>query len=166
MADTLKGGKALLIILDTIRTVLRQNLPPRGHMHSESSFDQLTQLLSRQQDDIRWWLERKHRTNSTSSDVIKEMSALVGVSTMRLISTHLRGRKFAFMIDETPDLQGVEQTALVVRKSQVINAVQEEQHLLEEHATSINAVILLEMVAGIDRKYDIADLKKCSIFGW
>ena len=120
LADALKGRKALLIILDTIRTALRQNLPLRGHIHSESNFDQLTQLLSRHQDDIRWWFERKHRTNFTSGDVIKEMTALVGVSTMRLISTHLRGRKFAFMIDETPDLQGVEQTALIVR---TVNAI-------------------------------------------
>ena len=55
--DALKGRKALLIILDTIRTALRQNLPLRGHMHSESNFDQLTQLLSRHQDDFRWWFE-------------------------------------------------------------------------------------------------------------
>ena len=32
---------------------------------------------------------------------------------MRLISTRLRNRKFAFMIDGTSDLQGLEQTAVV-----------------------------------------------------
>ena len=44
------------------------------------------------------------------------------------------------------------------RKSQVITAAQEEQLLLEQHATAIHAAILLELVASIDRKYDIADL--------
>ena len=76
-------------------------------MHSGSNFDQLTQRLSRHQDDIRWWFDKNTGQNFTSVDVIKEMTALVGMSTTRLISTHLRGRKFAFMIDEPPVLQGV-----------------------------------------------------------
>ena len=53
---------------------------------------------------------------------------------MRLISTHLRGRKFAFMIDETPDLQGVEQTALIVRT--VNNNLEIEETFLGWHATA------------------------------
>ena len=53
---------------------------------------------------------------------------------MRLISEHLRNNNFAFMIDETPDASGVEQTAVVVRV--VDEQLTPEEIFLGWHATA------------------------------
>ena len=52
---------------------------------------------------------------------------------MRLISEHLRNKKFAFMIDETTDSSGVEQTAVVVR---VVDEQLTPEMFLGWHATA------------------------------
>ena len=161
LTDSLKGRQALLIMIDTIRTALKQNIPLRGHTHSESNFDQLTKMLARYQTHIRWWFERNHRTKFTSGDVIKEMTALIGVSTMRLISTRLRNRKFAFMIDGTPDLQELEQTAVVVRT--VNDNLEIEETFLGWHATAKkDAESLVTLLEDSLYVYQM-DVEKCCV---
>ena len=43
--EAVRGRRALLSLLDIVRTCLRQNIPMRGHSHTEGNFHQLLGYL-------------------------------------------------------------------------------------------------------------------------
>lgn len=112
-----------------MRTCLKQDVPLFGHEHSEGNAQQSLCLLARHNEDIKWWMSRKHRTKFISVDVLSEMRTLVGTAVMRAISQQLHGRKFSFIIDETADCKGQEQVVLVVRTISPTTMVAEETFL-------------------------------------
>ena len=88
--EAVRRRRALLSLLDMVRTCLRQNIPMRGHSHTEGNFQQLLGYLCRHEDNMKWWASRNHKTKFTSVEILNEMCELIGISTMRLISEHLR----------------------------------------------------------------------------
>ena len=94
--EAVRGRRALLSLLDM---GLRQNIPIRGHSHTEGNFQLLLGYLCSHEDNMKWWTSRSHKTKFTSVEILNEMCELIGISTMRLISEHLRNKKFAFMIN-------------------------------------------------------------------
>ncbi|EER16742.1 conserved hypothetical protein [Perkinsus marinus ATCC 50983] len=110
-----RGRRALLCIIDIVRSALRQNLPLRGHSHADSNCNQLIQLLRRHNSDLQWWLSRSSKVTFTSSETIRECITLIGVATMRAVASSLNGRLFSVVVDETSDVKGVEQVVIVVR---------------------------------------------------
>ncbi len=100
----------LMKVLSSLRFLLQQGLPIRGHKEEDSN---LIQLLKCRSEDVhglhRWLDDGKY----LSHDIINEMMAH---EVLRSILADVKGAKwFALIADETRDISGAEQFAVSLR---------------------------------------------------
>lgn len=105
--------QSLLKQLSSIRFLLEQGLPLRGHREDDGNFLQLLQLRSEDSPELRSWiLENKY----LSPEVVNKQIALLAQTTLRAILDKIKDAKwFTVMADESTDITNKEQLTVCVR---------------------------------------------------
>lgn len=110
--DQEKHRSQLLKQLTSLRMLLRQGLPLRGHTEEDSNLYQLQKCRSEDATIIKEWLENN---NYRSPEVINELIQLIGHQLLRqLVSDIHSAGYFSIIADETRDLSGKEQLCLCI----------------------------------------------------
>ena len=103
----------LMKVLSTLRFLLQQGLPIRGHKEEDSNLIQLLKCRSEDIQDLQCWLDNG---KYLSHDIINEMIEIMAHEVLRSILAEVKDAKwFALIADETRDISGVEQFAVSLR---------------------------------------------------
>ena len=115
-AEKTRNRKILLLILQNIRFLARQDLPLRGdYNESDSNFTQLLRLRGADHQGIDSWLNKK--TNKyTSPDIQNECLQLMAIHILREVSHNIADSHcFSIMADECTDCLNKEQFTINIR---------------------------------------------------
>ena len=96
-------------IFTTIQFLARQGIALRGHEELQSNFNQLLLLRTRENPELRNWLDRK--TSWTSHDIQNEILQLM----RKVLETIQKRDFFAILADETADISRKEQLSFSIR---------------------------------------------------
>ena len=114
----------LRMILTSIRFLARQGLALRGRFkvaddqaegsEVDSNFIQLLKVRAEDNPSILKWME-KSQDKFTSAEIQNEILSIMAQSILREISSEVSGKWFTIMVDETTDLNNVEQMVFCLR---------------------------------------------------
>ena len=112
-AEQQQRRSALLCQISTLIFLLRQGLPIRGHIETESNFIQLLRLRGNEIPEIKLWLAAGRYL---SPEIVNEQITLIRKDVLiRLLNDVKEARWFAVMADETMDVAYKEQLVVAVR---------------------------------------------------
>ena len=107
--------QAFLEILESIRYLVRQGLPLRGHDDSQGNFIQLMMSKARNNNKLRAWLEKK-KEKYTDHHIQNEILKIMALSILRDIAKNTEsGLYYTIMADEVTDAANHEQFLLCLR---------------------------------------------------
>ena len=99
--------------LHSLRFLLRQGLPIRGHKESEGNLIQLLKMQGMNCPRLLLWIRDGHYL---SHDTVNEIIGLMSDTVLRKLSASIRAAKwFSIMADETRDISNSEQMSIVIR---------------------------------------------------
>lgn len=102
-------------LMSTLRYLLRQGLPIRGHIDYESNYEQLLMLRAEDCPDLAAFL-KKRRHKFTSHGIQNEMINLQAVDIVHTLVQQVKCNKlFSVMLDGTQDIAGNEQESFCIR---------------------------------------------------
>ena len=137
--------------VDCARFLLRQGLPFRGHDESDSSknqghFRELLKWHSDKVEDIKKVVLKNAPRNHqlTSPDIQHDIVKAAATETLNIILTEIGDALFSVLVDESRDVSGKEQMAIVlryVRKGQVIERFVGVKHVIDTTSASLKAAI-------------------------
>ena len=97
--------------LSSLRMLLRQGLAIRGHDAFDGNLEQLLQLRSEDDKDVKIWLFK-----DLSHDIVNECILLLGNTLLRQLLCSIRETSiFSIMADETRDISNQEQLSVCIR---------------------------------------------------
>ena len=103
----------LFKVLSSLKYLLRQGLPIRGHYEENGNLMQLLQCRSEDIDDLKTWISRK---KYLSHEIINEQIEIMAHHLLRGLLAKIQAAEyFALIGDETRDVSGKEQFAISVR---------------------------------------------------
>ena len=103
----------LLKTISSLRFLLRQGLPIRGHKEEEGNLFQLLSLRIEDDPQLAKWLKEK---NYLSHDITNEIITLLGNEILREILRDIREASwFSIQADETTDISNHEQLSMSIR---------------------------------------------------
>lgn len=114
MEQQRNARECLLKVVKSVKYLLRQGLPFRGHNDNEGNFQQLLQMQSQHDPALRSWLQRT--TNFTSHECIEEIQNIYSHSVIRsIIESVKHSGIFAIVADGTQDITSNEQLSVCIR---------------------------------------------------
>ena len=135
----------LLKQLSSLRILLRQGLATRGHDKFDGDLEQLLQLRSEDDKDLKIWLKN---SEYLSHDIVNECISLLGntCTLLRELLCSIRETSiFSIMADETRDISNQEQLSICIRWIDSEFSIHEELigmvHVEKTDATSISTAI-------------------------
>ena len=103
----------LFKVLSSLKYLLRQGLPIRGHYEENGNLMQLLQCRSEDIDDLKTWISRK---KYLSHEIINEQIEIMAHHLLRGLLVKIQAAEyFALIGDETRDVSGKEQFAISIR---------------------------------------------------
>lgn len=106
--------KCLLIIISTLRYLMRSGSAIRGNEHEGGNFMELLEERKLDVPELESWLSRK--TSYTSMDIQNELIQIMGHTLLRNIANAVRDAPFfAIIADGTTDIEGKEQFSVCLR---------------------------------------------------
>ena len=141
--DQAEHRSMLLKQLHSLRYLLRQGLPVRGHKESEGNLIQLLEMQNTDFPKLRQWVSDGHYL---SHDIVNEMISLMGNTLLRQLLTKMRAVKwFSVMADETRDVSNNEQLTVVIRWVDADYVIHEDfigmVHVPDTTASTLTAII-------------------------
>ncbi|XP_024190666.1 uncharacterized protein LOC112194680 [Rosa chinensis] len=137
--------------VDCARFLLRQGLPFRGHDESDYSnnqgnFRELLKWHSDKVDDIKKVVLKNAPRNHqlTSPDIQHDIVKAAATETLNVIISDIGDALFSILVDESRDVSGKEQMAIVLRyvsKGQVIERFVGVKHVTDTTSASLKAAI-------------------------
>lgn len=104
----------LRVIFSSVRFLLRQGLPLRGHETDTGNFKQLLKLRSENVSELSVWMEKK--TNFTHADIQNEIATMFAHQILRDLCRIVAATScFAVIVDGTQDISGQEQQSICIR---------------------------------------------------
>ena len=114
MTEKAENRKYFMKVVSTIRYLVRQNIPLRGHDSNNSNFLQLMKLRAEDMPEINDWLEKKigkYVHHEVQNEIIDIMAKMVEQKVLEPIQMS----DFSLMCDETTDSANLEQAVIVLR---------------------------------------------------
>ena len=103
----------LLKVLSSLRYLLKQGLPIRGHHEENGNLVQSLQCRSEDIDNLKTWVSRK---KYLSHEIINEQIEMMAHHVLRGLLEKIKvAEYFAVIRDETRDVSGKEQFAISIR---------------------------------------------------
>ena len=103
----------LLVVLDSLRCLLRQGLAIRGHQEIEGNLMQLLLLQANRCDKLKQYIKDSRYLSNT---VIDEMMGYMGMAVLDEFLAEIReAGMFAIIADETTDVSHKEQLCVSIR---------------------------------------------------
>ena len=100
-------------VLSSLKYLLRQGLPIRGHCEESGNLIQLLQCRSEDIDDLKKWISRR---KYLSHEIINEQIEIMAHHLLRELLVNIQAAEyFALIGDETRDISGKEQFAISIR---------------------------------------------------
>ena len=133
----------LLKQLSSLRMLLRQGLTIRGHDKFDGNLEQLLQLGSEDDKDLKIWLKN---SEYLSHYIVNECISLLGNTLLRELLCSIRETSiFSIMADETSDISTQEQLSICIRWIDSEFSIHENLlgmvHVEKTDATSISTAI-------------------------
>lgn len=111
--DQAVNRNMLLIMLSSLKYLLRQGLAIRGHEEMESNLMRLLLLQAKKNPELKQYISKK---NYLSNDVINEMVALMSNVVVRQILSEIKEMSmFSIIADEACDISQREQLCVTIR---------------------------------------------------
>ena len=148
--------------VDCVRFLLRQGIAFRGHDESENSSNQgnvleLLRFLADHNQDIKAVTLKNalEILKLTSPEIQKDIVRVIAIETLNVIVKDLGNAIFSILVDESRDLSGKEQMAVVLR------CVDEKGHVIErfigiEHVSCTTALSLKEAIDGLFSRHGLS----------
>ena len=129
--------------LSSLRMLLRQGLAIRGHDAFDGNLEQLFQLRSEDDKDVKIWLQN---SEYLSHDIVNECILLLGNTLLMQLLCSIRETSiFSIMADETRDISNQEQLSVCIRWIDSGFTIHEDLigmvHVEKTDATSISSAI-------------------------
>jgi len=103
----------LLKQLSSLRFLMRQGLPVRGHCKQEGNLEQLMKYRAEDIPNFQQWLESG---KYLSPEIVNELIQLMALQILRTLLDSIRSERFySLIVGETRDVSGKEQLAISLR---------------------------------------------------
>ena len=153
------NGRILLVILQTLQFLGRQGLPCRGHEADESNFIQVLNMRSKDNPEIKDWINHRGSTY-TSPEIQNEILSLMANSILRSVIGDIQKSDFyTIMVDECVNVSNTEQLAVCFRFVDDDLSVREEFVGLYQ-CPDITADTLVTVLMDILLRFNL-DLSRC-----
>jgi bifunctional DNase/RNase len=129
---------ALLVIVSTLRLLVRQGLAVRGHEDIDSNFMQTLQVRSQDNEALANWLKREEKCKYESHEIQNEIIKMLAFEVLRgVIADIQEARLFTVIVDETADVAQHEQMRYVEND---LNSTEDFIGFYQIESTSANAL--------------------------